>query len=114
VLALIAAAAGGGFLFIQSRALNLLGAATAASPAPDVHATHRAPAPSAKSAAVIDLDALQPSVAPVAAVGSGTAAPSARSQRSGSSLRRAPPAAAAPVRSAAAPRRHDDEVDVGY
>src|SRR6187402_3573915 len=83
VLALIAAAAGGGFLFIQSRALNLLGAATAASPALGAHA----PAPSAKSAAVIDLDALQPSVAPVAAVASGTAAPSARSQRSGSSLR---------------------------
>jgi len=110
VLALIAAAAGGGFLFIQSRALNLLGAATAASPALGAHA----PAPSAKSAAVIDLDALQPSVAPVAAVASGTAAPSARSQRSGSSLRRAPPAAAVSVRSGAAPRRHDDEVDVGY
>ncbi|HKO54093.1 MAG TPA: hypothetical protein VJV79_40570, partial [Polyangiaceae bacterium] len=75
--------------------------------------THPAAQPSAKSGTVIDLDSLAPSVAPAAAAATGTATASARSQRAGGSLRRAP-AAAAVVRPTAAPRKHDDELDVGY
>ncbi|MEI9938384.1 MAG: serine/threonine-protein kinase [Pseudomonadota bacterium] len=116
VLALIAAAAVGAFLFMQNRAASVLAAPAAASPAPDARHAQSAAATGAKPGTVIDLDALAPSVAPGAAAASGTAAnsaASARVPRAGNGLRRAPPAAAA-VRPGAAPRKHDDEVDVGY
>ena len=112
IVALLAAVAAGAFVFIQNRAASVAGAPVAASPAPDSRGAQAA-APGTRAAAVIDLDALSPSVAPGAAAASGTASASARSQRSGNSVRRAP-AAPAPARSGAAPRKHDDEVDVGY
>jgi eukaryotic-like serine/threonine-protein kinase len=116
VLALIAAAGAiGAFLFVQYRSGNILGAPQAANTAQEASVTKAAGTPATKSAAVIDLDALAPAATPNAAAASGTAAPaSTRSQRTGSGLRRAPPAAAAQVRSNAAPRKPDDELDVGY
>ncbi len=111
VLALIAAVAVGAFLFLQNRVTNVLGAPLLASPAQDARAASAA-APGAKPSVVIDLDALAPSVAPGPAAASGTAAASVRTQRSGGGMRRAP--AAAVVRPGAAPRKHDDELDVGY
>jgi len=111
VLAFIAAAALGAFLFVQHRGINLLGGPGAVAPAPDVHAAQAPAVPTAKVGAVIDLDALTPAVVPGA---SASGAASARSQRNGASVRRAPPAAVAPLRQGTAPRKHDDEVDVGY
>ena len=113
VLALIAAAAVGAFVFIQNHALLGLGAPVAPSPAAAARGTQAA-APGAKSGAVIDLDALTPSVAPGAAAASGAATGSARTQRATGSVRRAPPPPVAAARPTAAPRRHDDELDVGY
>jgi eukaryotic-like serine/threonine-protein kinase len=113
VLAFIAAAATGAFLFVQYRAANILGTPAAANAAPISRAAPAPAAPSPKAGPVIDLDALTPSVTPTAAAASGTASSSAtRSQRTGGSLRRAP--AAATVRPGTAPRKHDDELDVGY
>jgi hypothetical protein len=89
----------------------LLSAPAAATPVQEARGAQTA-APKAKSGTVIDLDALSPSVTPSAAAANGTATASARSQRSSGSVRRAPPAAAA--KPSATPRRHDDEVDVGY
>ena len=113
VLALLAAAAVGAFLFVQQRE-SVLGGPVAA--VPETHAARAAATPGAKSGSVIDLDALPPTVAPgTAAAASGTASAAARSQRSGTGVRRAPVAAAtAAVRPSTAPHRHDDEVDVGY
>ena len=105
-LAVVAAAAVAAFLFVQHQAGSVLGA-PAAGPAAEAHGPQVAAPPTVKPGTVIDLDTLTPAAA------SGTAAPSARSQR-GTGLRRAPAAAAAAVRPGIAPRKHDDEVDVGY
>ena len=113
VLGLIAAAAVGALLFVQHRGINLLGGQSAVTPAPDARGAQATGAPTAKVGAVIDLDALTPAVVPGASA-SGAASAASRSQRTGGSVRRAPPAAAAPIRQGAAPRKHDDEVDVGY
>ena len=113
VLAFLALAAGGAFLFLQQRA-GMLGTATAPVGAPEVQAAHAAASPGTKTAPVIDLDALSPTVAPGAAAASGTASAQARSQRTATGLHRAPIATAAAVRPSAVPRKHDDEVDVGY
>jgi eukaryotic-like serine/threonine-protein kinase len=120
VLAFVATAGVGAFLFVQHRFGDLLGAPAAAETAQSTRVAQAALVPQAKSSPVIDLDALTPAVAPGAAAASAAtasgaaSAASTRSQRSAGSLRRAPPAALAPVRPGAAPRRHDDEVDVGY
>jgi serine/threonine-protein kinase len=114
VLAFIVMAAIGAFLFMQNRSANVPGAPVAGSPVTDTRGAAATAAPGAKSGVVIDLDALSPSVAPGAAAASGSAAASAHSQHTGAGLRRAPPAALAPVRPGAIPRKHDDEVDVGY
>ncbi|HET7542483.1 MAG TPA: protein kinase, partial [Polyangiaceae bacterium] len=108
VLALVASAAVGAFLFVQHRAQVALAVSGSAAPMQD---TRAAGTPGAKGA-VIDLDALTPAVAPASAV-SGTAAPSAR-PRTVSGIRRPPPSAQAAARPSANPRKHDDELDVGY
>jgi eukaryotic-like serine/threonine-protein kinase len=114
-LAFLATAAVGAFLFVRYGSANLLGAPTAAESVQNVRAVQAAAAPHAKSGQVIDLDALPPSVTPSAAAASGTAsAATTRSQRTGGGLRRAPAAAAAQIRPSSAPRKHDDELDVGY
>jgi hypothetical protein len=110
-LVFLAAATAAAFLFVQHRFPNILAAPAAATLAPNARGAQAA-APGTKSSTVIDLDALTPSVTPSVAAASGTATGSARSQRAAGSLRRAPPAAAA--RPSASPRKHDDEVDVGY
>ena len=109
VLVLIAAAAVGGFLFLQNRAASLLGAPEKGSAAQPARGAQAAVAASAKSSAVIDLDALSPA----AASASAAATSSARSQRATGSVRRAPPPAAA-IKPSPAQRKHDDELDVGY
>ncbi|HEY0469005.1 MAG TPA: serine/threonine-protein kinase [Polyangiaceae bacterium] len=114
VLFVIAAAAVAAFLFIQQRTETALGAPAATNPAPDARAAKDAALTGAKPGTVIDLDSLSPAVAPGVAAASSTAAASARSQRSGAGLRRTPAAAAAAIRAGAAPRKHDEEVDVGY
>ncbi len=113
VLALIVAAGVAAFLLIENRSANVLGGPAAASPAQAARGAQAAAASGSKPGMVIDLDALAPTVAPGAAAASGTATASGRSQRAaGGGVRRAPPAAA--VRPGSAPRKHDDEVDVGY
>jgi len=115
VVALLAAAAAVAFLFVQNRSdgqgspLNGSTGQAAAAVKPNA-------APGTKSGMVIDLDALPPSVAP-GAPASGSAASSAasvtRSQRSGGGVRRAPPVAGS-TKAGSTPRKHDDELDVGY
>ncbi len=117
VLALLAAAAVAAFLFVQNHSAPVSApAAVTAQPARPAQAPA---APGAKSGTVIDLDALSPAVAPGAAAVSsakpaGSVTAPARTQRAASGLRRAPAAGAAASRAGAAPRKHDDEVDVGY
>ena len=108
LVALIASAAVGALLFVQYRTQLALGVSTAAAPVQDA----RAAAPGTKSAAVIDLDALTPAATSATASASG-AASSARSPRAVSGIHRPPPTVAA-ARPSAAPRKHDEEVDVGY
>jgi len=112
VLALLAAVGVAAFMFMQHRGMNILGAPTSAV-APDARGAQAATTPAVKPGTVIDLDALTPAVAPGAVV-TGSAAASTHSQRTPGSARRAPPAAAAAIRPGTAPRKHDDEVDVGY
>lgn len=114
VLALLAAAAVGAFLFVQHRAGNTLSAAVATAPVKEVQAAQTA-IPGAKPGTVIDLDALTPAVVPGGAAASSTASAAKSQQRSGgSNLRRSAPTAVAPVKPGAIPRRPIDEVDVGY
>jgi len=114
-IALLAAVGAGAFFFVQNRSAGPV----APSPGDAAQATAGVKlnaAPGSKSGLVIDLDALTPSVLPGAAA-SGSAASSVgsaiRSQRSGGSVRRAPPASGS-TKPGSAPRKHDDELDVGY
>ena len=116
LFALIAVAAAGGFFALQTR--NASSSTPGDSAAAQVAPTPQAVVHAAKPTAVLDLDTFSPTVAPGSAA-PGTAAGSSASAHvahPGSLQPRralAPPPAVA-GKAGAPPRKHDDEVDVGY
>ena len=119
LVAVMVLAATAAFLVIQSRSGGSSGGPAAANPA-----EHAQPgvaglsAPGIKAGPVIDLDALTPAVTPSGAASGSASGPSTnasthgqRSGASGAPRRLAPPP---PAKPGAAPRKHDDEMDVGY
>jgi serine/threonine-protein kinase len=117
LLALVAVAAVGGFFFLQARNSSsstptastvLPGAQPPAPPQATVHA--------AKATEVLDLDALPPTVAPGARAPSTAAgsSASAHAPRAAAPARRVVAPSPAAAKAGAAPRKHDDELDVGY
>jgi eukaryotic-like serine/threonine-protein kinase len=117
LIAVLVMAATAAFLVIQSRTPDANGTAT---PSPAQHAP--ASLAGAKSGTVIDLDALTPAVSPggpaTASAQASAAATSASThgQHSAPSqgVQRRMVAPAAPAKPGAAPRKHDDDPDVGY
>jgi hypothetical protein len=96
------------FLLFQAHAVDPAPARSSPAPAATL-ANGKKPTP------VIDLDALSPSVPPGGqASASATASGAARSQRTGTALPHRTPATAAAAKPGAVPRKHDDELDVGY
>jgi serine/threonine-protein kinase len=121
LLAVLVMAATAAFLLIQARTADANGTASASTvPAPP-GAPGAAAAPGAKAGTVIDLDALTPAVVP-----GGTATASAQAAAGSASPKggqRATPVQGFPRRMVAplpaakpgaAPRKHDDDPDVGY
>jgi serine/threonine-protein kinase len=106
--AAVVLAGGSAFLLFQAHSADPARALTSPAPAATL-------ANGSKPTPVIDLDALSPSVAPGGqASASATASGAARSQRTGTALPHRTPAAPAAAKPGAAPRKHDDELDVGY
>ena len=116
LLALIAVAAVGGFFFLQARSAgNSAGTTSTALPGAQPAALPQANVHAAKATEVLDLDALPPSVSPGAKASSSAAASAHAAHASPAAMPHravAPPPAAG--KAGATPRKHDDELDVGY